>query len=524
MKDNEVKTENRHIECLSVLFLLFLGIAIRVYQFGLLPGGINQDEAYAGYEAWALLNHGMDSHGYSNPVYLVAWGSGMNALGTYMMMPWIALFGLNAITVRLPQLIMSCLCLPVLYHLLKKMADTGTALLGLLLLAVNPWHIMLSRWGLESNLLPAFLLLGCVFMTLAAEKEKYLYLSAIAYGFSLYAYATIWLVLPFMIALELVYLRFCGKIRWMSKPVLGFVCILALFALPLILFLMIQFGWIGEIRNAVLSIPKLPGFRQDELGIADWSARIKALLDLLIRQNDGIVHNSPSSLRYGQFYFYGLPFAAAGLISLLVRSARSFKARRFEPGVLLMIWFCSAAILGLSIQDVNVNRINSLYIPLIVLIALGMEEVLRRLRYPWIRLMAACMILICFSGFVHYYFTYYPNRISYEFDEGLDEALAFAQEIQEGTEKQIVCDVSYSKILFYTQMPPDVFCETVKWENYPDNFLRPLSCQGFRFGAGGQWVENEDRIVVMRSGILLEQGGCPETRKEKQFGTVSVVY
>lgn len=49
----------RGIWILFSVFLL-LGIFIRVWRFGAVPGGINQDEAFAGYEAWALLNFGLD--------------------------------------------------------------------------------------------------------------------------------------------------------------------------------------------------------------------------------------------------------------------------------------------------------------------------------------------------------------------------------------------------------------------------------------------------------------------------------
>lgn len=34
-----------------------------------------------------------DSSGYRFPVYLTAWGSGMNALNTYLMIPFMAVFG-----------------------------------------------------------------------------------------------------------------------------------------------------------------------------------------------------------------------------------------------------------------------------------------------------------------------------------------------------------------------------------------------------------------------------------------------
>ena len=66
-------------KCIFFL-LLALGIFVRLYRFGSAPPGLNQDEAFAAYDAWALLHYGADSSLHRFPVYLTAWGSGMNAL------------------------------------------------------------------------------------------------------------------------------------------------------------------------------------------------------------------------------------------------------------------------------------------------------------------------------------------------------------------------------------------------------------------------------------------------------------
>ena len=41
--------------------IMVIGISARVWRFGSVPGGLNQDEAFAGYEAWSLLHYGIDS-------------------------------------------------------------------------------------------------------------------------------------------------------------------------------------------------------------------------------------------------------------------------------------------------------------------------------------------------------------------------------------------------------------------------------------------------------------------------------
>lgn len=61
--------------------IIAAGCAVRLFALGSIPCGLNQDEAFAGYNAWALLHYGVDSSGYHNPVYFTAWGSGMNGTG-----------------------------------------------------------------------------------------------------------------------------------------------------------------------------------------------------------------------------------------------------------------------------------------------------------------------------------------------------------------------------------------------------------------------------------------------------------
>ena len=42
------------------LALFLLGVLARCWALGAVPGGLNQDEAFAGYEAWSLLTSGVD--------------------------------------------------------------------------------------------------------------------------------------------------------------------------------------------------------------------------------------------------------------------------------------------------------------------------------------------------------------------------------------------------------------------------------------------------------------------------------
>jgi 4-amino-4-deoxy-L-arabinose transferase-like glycosyltransferase len=142
------------------LFILAVGIFARVWDFGKVPPGLNPDEASIGVEAYYLLKFGMDRNGMSYPVHLISWGSGQNALYAYLIMPFIALRGLNTEAIRLPMMLSGILCLPLMYYVGKQMFGKKYALVSMFFLAISPWHIVNTRWAVESNILPFIFLTG----------------------------------------------------------------------------------------------------------------------------------------------------------------------------------------------------------------------------------------------------------------------------------------------------------------------------------------------------------------------------
>lgn len=126
--------------------LICLFVLLRVFRFGSVPGGINQDEAMAAVDAKALAEYGTDRFGTRLPAHFYAWGYGqMSVLMSYCMVPFIKLFGFSSVTVRLPILIASIMGLGAVFLIVKNLISTDAALIATLLASVNPWHFMQSR-------------------------------------------------------------------------------------------------------------------------------------------------------------------------------------------------------------------------------------------------------------------------------------------------------------------------------------------------------------------------------------------
>ena len=462
--------------------VLLLGTAVRLWRFGAVPEGINQDEAFAGYEAFCLLRDGMDTAGYRFPVYLTAWGSGMNALESYLMLPFVALFGLKTWVIRLPQLLTGLLSLPACYGTVRRMRGEKQALVTMLLLAICPWHVLLSRWGLESNLAPGFLLFGLYFFLRALEDSRFFWLSGLFYGLSLYAYATIWPFVPLMLGWMLLYCAIKQKLP-IDRHLLGGGALLILLALPLLLFLAVNFGWIGEIRTPFLSVPKLLYMRSGELSLRHIPKNAKNLLSILWTQSDGLPWNSAGA--------FGLLYPMTGFFVLLGLWSFFRRNQGFDPMALLLLQLLAALLLALTVS-VNVNRVNILFPPLIVLAGEGIVWLCSRFRFRLLGLVMAAY-LVFFGLFARFYFSDYSAGLRSSFAWGLGEAIAAA----ETYDSPIVFsgDVYYPDVLFYAETEPAVFRETVRYQNYPAAYLRAASFDRFFFG--GETTPAEGCVYIL---------------------------
>lgn len=474
----DVKGRRVSKEHVMLVLIMLLGVFARTYLFGKIPGDINQDEALAGYEAYSILKTGKDTFGYSFPVYLTAWGSGMNALNTYLMIPFIAIFGLHVWVIRLPQLLLGCVSIPVTYLCMKRMVKPSAALFSTFFFAISPWHIMLSRWGLESNLAPAFLLFGLFFFLKGLDHSRYFVLSACMYGLSLYCYATIWVVVPAIIVLQVMYALFCKKIKPDRFLVLAGL-VLLLMAFPLLLFLLINYGYLEEIRLPFLSVPKLVYMRAGEMSGYDTKGKILTMFRILKEQYDDFPWNATKN--FGLYYHCSLPFILLGLVIALVNFFKRLWKRDFFSMALLLFWLGAALWMGTAV-DGNINRLNSLFTPMILLGGYGIAELFQRIR-PWMIVFPVTLYVLLFLRFEKYYFTDYETEIAFAFSQGMEAACESALQ-SEGT----ICvapTTSWANPLFYSRTDPEEFRDTVEYTNYPNAYLFAGRFGRFEFAFDG---------------------------------------
>ena len=414
------KDKKKLLIAILASLILLVGSLIRTIAIEQYPIGLNQDEASIGYESYSVLNYGIDRNGFSIPVHFVSWGSGQNALYAYLIMPLILLFGNTIFSIRFMMALIGCVTLLIAYFFFKDAFDDKKGLIALLVFSIIPWHILKSRWGLESNVFPdlIFYSLALIYFGIKYKKTKYFIFSSIILGISTYAYGTSYLFVPIFSVIMYIYLIIKKKIT--IKSSLLYLFITGVISLPMILFVIVNYFNLDSIKILNISIPKLVYNRFTEITsvngdfINNCFNNIKETILILLKQNDGMILNY--SPKYGILYIISFPFIILGIISAIID----------KKNILLKlnnIMFVSSIVIAFFTIP-NINRVNILWLSLMIYIVAG---VLFSFKYihKYLKIGIISIYLVFFLMFTINYFGAYQNEIGNATFDGLDDAIMF---------------------------------------------------------------------------------------------------
>lgn len=425
----------------GALFLLSL---VRLWRFGAVPGGFNQDGAMAAVDALALAQHGTDRFGTWLPAHFTAWGYGqMSVLLSYCMAPFIRLFGLSAVTARLPMLLASFLGMGAAWLLLRQLLSRRAALVGLLCLALCPWHFMQSRWALDCNLFPHMFLCGLALLSRGGKKPAALYASMVFFALCMYSYGVAFTMVPlFLLGAVILMLR--SKAVTLPQALLC-VGIYLLLSFPIYGTMLINaMGW-KTVALPFVTMPYFPNsvragdllfFSPEPLRQLGENAR--ALWNVAFLQKKDLPWNDIAG--FGTVYRCSMPLVLTGLVLTVVRCFRAPEDRRLGWRLLLLFWLCSL-VTGLCVNSVNVNRVNIIFYAHTLFIAVAIHALVtleRRAALP-----IAAVYGILGALFLSAYFGPWSEKISVSFYEDFLEAVEYAGELDVET-LYITPDVQYA--------------------------------------------------------------------------------
>lgn len=404
--------------------IVVIGVSIRIWQFGSVPGGFNQDGAMAAVDGKALADYGTDRFGTWLPAHLYAWGYGqMSSLLSYLIAIFVKFFGLNPITARLPQLIASVAGGVFFYLFIRDIFGKGAGLIAAAFVAINPWHLVQSRWALDCNLLPHFFMGGLYFLNLGLTKRRrYTYISMIFFALCMYCYGiTIYTIPVFLVAVCIFYL-IRKRITW--KDALISAGVYLLISWPFLLTMAVNFFKWDTIELPFVTIQYFSGsVRSSDIllfsaePLKQLAVNFKCLLNTTVLQKKDLPWNDIQG--FGTMFLCSIPFMICGFVELLRNKSKGAKGLAVFA-LLTGVWA------GLLTNGVNVNRINIVYYGMMMFIVLGIYFTIREIRYTkWSNL---CIYAVLGVMLVTTYFGSYADSIKNQFYYGFGDALIAAED------------------------------------------------------------------------------------------------
>lgn len=479
---------------LGIIFLL--GLFLRFYMLGSNPPSLNWDEVSTGYNAYSILKTGKDEYGNFLPISIRSFDDYKPPLYTYLDVPFIAIFGVTEVAVRVPSAILGTATILIMYFFIlelfpyKKEKKSGfdpsvyrqpLALLGAFFFAVSPWSLQFSRAAYEGNIGLFFLLGALLFFLKALEKKWYLYLSTIFFVLSMYSYHSFRLVVPLL--LIVIVILFAKQLMKIKKTVVLSFLIFALLVLPIFYSLFASGSGTGSRLSMVTlfgtspnldhSISQLEHDKQqnDLLGEVLHNRRIvyalaitKGYLDhynpdfLFLHGDGGRQHHA---VDMGMLYLYDLPFL---LLGFLIISRHMSRRTCLLFGFLLLSPLPSAITTGTP----HPVRAIAMLPGLLVLISVGAVWLLYQISLVRtkvvgfrIRHLLFAIIFVVFAGNTVYYFHQYYVHTPLEYGDfwqyGSKEAIEYAKEHEDEYANIVITykyDQPYAYYLFHNKVDP----------------------------------------------------------------------
>jgi hypothetical protein len=393
------------------------------------------------------------------------------------------------------MLLTGILTLPLVYVASLYTFGKRFALIAMFLLAICPWHIVLSRWGLESNLLPFVFVIGYVCLLKSKFDNKWFVISCIFFALCLYAYGSAYVAVPIFLLCAIPIMLHDKRISSQSL-LIGFI-VFVIVSAPILLFLLVNTLQLNSIQIGFITIPRLPSQPRYEAMAAIFSnnlfktliQNLLILIKTLFEQTDRLSWNIVEP--YGYFYTFTFPLAIIGATRLVCKSDK------LPEQLLLVCWIVASLAAGV-LQPVNINRINLIFIPLIICIAIFLIWISERIKMTLF--ISICVFLVSFVFFTRdYHGEQYRQEADKVFFTGFLQALDFVHRVSDKNAPICVTEfvnMPYIFILFSEKMNPADYLRDVTYVDPHAPFRHVRSFGRYAFGLEN-WPEDDRRAIYI---------------------------
>lgn len=451
---------------LWLILIMIAAILVRFYKLGETPKGFYLDEAALGYNAYSIIETNKDEFGKTWPILFRSFVDFKAPIYTYLLIPIYKVWGMNVWSTRLLSAISGVVGIWFSFWLIKNLSKKiNLALIFISLLAISPWHLIFSRTSYETNLSLTFLIIATWSFYKYKDNKKWLILTAVMAGLSFLTYHSERVIIPLMF-LGLFIKE--GKNLFVNKNI-KILIIAFLLGFGLIfptIKLMTTPGFLSRLNSlSILSdVVKKPWGYNDNL--SGWQNAIFNNKTILKTREFGSLYTSYFSPRYlfglgdsgprssypdlAPFFLWQLPFWILGLNWLFKKTNNQEKDFRFFVILLMLISPIPASITRDPFSSI---RALPLVIPLIILVAIGINEVINK--YKKIGMIILIGLIVWSGGKIYLsVFKFNDYFRGFAWEEGIEEVIKNIN----GQTLPIIVDNTrgeiYSQILFFSQANP----------------------------------------------------------------------
>jgi 4-amino-4-deoxy-L-arabinose transferase-like glycosyltransferase len=478
---------------LLLIIILVVACILRFYKLGEVPVSIDWDEAAIGYNAYSLLETGKDEFGTPFPLAFRSFDDYKPPLYFYLAIPSVAVFGVNSFAVRFPSAFFGVLAVLGTYLLVQEFMQRNERikedkelyfyipLVASFLLAISPWHVHFSRVAFEANTGVFFNIFGAYTFLKGLKQGKWLVVSSILFGLSLYEYHSERVFVPLLVVVCAV-LYYRELIHQKTYAVLSAI-IGACIVVPLVFILLNPSNLTRLTGTSSLSdqtgllmrsVSKLEYYQQrgDIVGSFFANRRVTYVTVLLngylshfnfnwlFITGDQERHRAPGM---GLMYWWELPFLLIGMYAVGVSS---FLVRRSK--ILLFSWFLISPIAASITTEVPHAIRTLVFLPTFqVFTTFGLAFFyiyVRKYFNGWVRnAIYGLLILVAAINLFYYlnlYYVHMDREHSKYWQYGYNQAVDFATQHYDKYDKIVVStklEQPHMFFLFFLKYPPETY-------------------------------------------------------------------